>query len=69
MLVLSRKQGEQLQIGNNVTVTVLEVRGHTLKLGIQAPNSVRILRAELPDWNGRTKSIAKRRPAKAMVGA
>ena len=37
MLVLSRKPGEQLQIGDNVTITVLEVRGRKLTLGIQAP--------------------------------
>jgi carbon storage regulator len=47
MLVLSRKQGEQVRIGGNVTVTVLGVSRGVLKLGIEAPASVRILRGEL----------------------
>lgn len=51
MLVLSRKQGEQLRIGDDVTVTVLEIRAHRVRLGIQAPGSKRVLRAELCEWS------------------
>ncbi len=51
MLVLSRKPGQKLQIGDNITVTVLEVHGHVLRLGIEAPRDVRVLRAELHDWS------------------
>ena len=47
MLVLSRKLGESLQIGDNITVTVLAVHGRVVRLGIEAPPSVRILRGEL----------------------
>jgi len=50
MLVLSRKPGQKLQIGDNITITVLEVHGHVLRLGIEAPRDVRVLRAELQDW-------------------
>jgi carbon storage regulator len=50
MLVLSRKPGQKLQIGDNITITVLEVHGHVLRLGIEAPREVRVLRAELQDW-------------------
>ena len=53
MLVLSRKQGESLRIGDNITVTVLEVRGRVSKLGIEAPADVRILRGELKNWGNR----------------
>lgn len=52
MLVLTRKQGEKIKIGDNITVTVLGVRGGVLKLGIDAPPHVRILRGELSDWIG-----------------
>jgi carbon storage regulator len=50
MLVLSRKQGEAIHVGNHITITVLGVRGGTVKLGIEAPANVRILRGELPNW-------------------
>ena len=51
MLVLSRKQGETLHIGENITITVLEVHGRVMKLGIEAPGSVKILRGELESWH------------------
>jgi len=47
MLVLSRRNGESIVIGGGITVTVLEVRGNVLRLGIEAPEKVRILRTEL----------------------
>jgi carbon storage regulator len=47
MLVLTRKLGEALNIGDDVTVTVLEVRGNQVRLGIQAPLNVIIHRKEL----------------------
>lgn len=49
MLVLSRKAGEQITIGNDVTVTVLEVRGNRIRLGIGAPSKVSIKRSEIVD--------------------
>jgi len=51
MLVLSRKQHEAVHVGSNITITVLGIRGGTVKLGIEAPNKVRILRGELPTWD------------------
>ena len=47
MLVLSRKHDEEVRIGESITVTVLEVRGNVVRLGIRAPANVRILRGEL----------------------
>lgn len=47
MLVLSRKVGERLVIGDNITVVVSRVAGNRVTLGIEAPNSVRVVRAEL----------------------
>jgi carbon storage regulator len=47
MLVLSRKLGEQIVIGDNVTVTVLEVRGSRVKLGLAGPADIPIHREEL----------------------
>jgi len=47
MLVLSRRVGESIVIGDDVTVTVLEVRGDVVRVGIDAPRSVSVHRAEL----------------------
>ncbi len=47
MLVLSRKLGESLVIADNVVVTVLEVRGDRVKLGIAAPVEIPVVRDEL----------------------
>jgi carbon storage regulator len=47
MLVLTRKSGEAINVGDEITVTVLEIRGNQVRLGIQAPLSVTIHRREL----------------------
>ena len=47
MLVLSRKQGESIQIDENIFVTVSEVKGGRVRLSIEAPRSVRIVRKEV----------------------
>ncbi|MCR5093900.1 MAG: carbon storage regulator CsrA [Lachnospiraceae bacterium] len=47
MLALSRKKSEAIVIGNNIEITVLEVRGDQVKLGISAPKEVPIYRKEV----------------------
>jgi len=47
MLVLSRKPGEAIVIGNGITVTVVEVKGERVRLGFTAPAEVTIHREEL----------------------
>lgn len=47
MLVLSRRVGESVVVGTDVTITVLEVRGDIVRVGIDAPRSVAVHRAEL----------------------
>jgi len=47
MLVLSRKPGEDVRIGDDVVVSVLSVRGNMVKIGIQAPKSVPVHRQEI----------------------
>lgn len=47
MLVLTRRGGESIVIGNEVTVTVLEVRGDQVRIGIDAPRHVPIHREEV----------------------
>jgi len=47
MLVLARKPGETIYIGNDIEITVMKVSGNNVKLVIKAPDGVKILRAEL----------------------
>ncbi|WP_039042128.1 carbon storage regulator CsrA [Sporosarcina sp. ZBG7A] len=47
MLVLSRKTNETINIGDNIELRILEVKGDTVRIGIEAPKSVDILRGEL----------------------
>ena len=47
MLVLTRQRNESIMIGDNIEVTLLEVRGDKVRLGIRAPVDVRIFRKEV----------------------
>ncbi len=47
MLILTRKSGEGLFIGDSIRITVLEVRGKQIRLGIEAPSNVVVLREEI----------------------
>lgn len=47
MLVLSRKVGEKLLIGDDIVVTILDSRGDGVRVGIDAPRSLRVHRAEV----------------------
>ncbi|MFM7035079.1 MAG: carbon storage regulator [Planctomycetia bacterium] len=49
MLVLSRKQNERIRVGDSVVVTVVRVSGDKVRIGIEAPPNVRVLRDELDD--------------------
>jgi len=47
MLVLSRREGESIVIGNDIVVTVLEVRGGQVRIGVNAPRSLQVHREEI----------------------
>ena len=49
MLVLARKLGQEIVIDDNITLKVLSVKGGTVRLGIEAPQSVPVERAELKE--------------------
>lgn len=49
MLVLTRRVGESIQIGDDVTITVVEQKGGHIRLGIEAPQTIDIKRGELLD--------------------
>jgi carbon storage regulator len=62
MLVLTRKLMEKLVIGDNICVTVVRIEGGQVRLGIEAPTNVRIIRSELVpdllDANGKFREPA-----------
>lgn len=47
MLILTRKPGESLYIGDNVKVTIVEIKGNQIRVGIEAPADLRIYREEI----------------------
>ena len=47
MLVLTRKQKESIKIGDSIVVTILRVQGNSVRVGIEAPRDVRVVRGEL----------------------
>ena len=49
MLVLSRKVGESIVIGDDVVVTILEIRGDLIRVGIDAPKHIKVHRSEVFD--------------------
>jgi len=53
MLILSRKVGERIRIGDAIEVVVQRVCGERVTLGLAAPQSVKILRGELEDYGDR----------------
>ena len=58
MLVLSRKPGEKIRIAEDIVIIVQEVKGDLVKIGIEAPKLVRVLRGELLDTRRNIQHIA-----------
>jgi carbon storage regulator CsrA len=52
MLVLTRKAKEEIRIGNDITVTIVRVKGQSVRIGIKAPEQVRVMRSELVATSG-----------------
>ena len=65
MLVLSRKRNEQIVIGENIIVTVVDVRGDKVRLGIEAPAQVPVHRQEVYDAIRRNATNGDGPPAAA----
>ena len=63
MLVLSRQRDESIMIGDNVVITVVDIRGDKVRLGIQAPGEIPVHRREIYD------AIKSKEVAAAKVGA
>jgi carbon storage regulator len=66
VLVLSRRSGESIVIGDSIVLTVVAVSGTRVKLGIAAPTSIPILRHEVADELRSIRSIAEDRVHNAL---
>ena len=47
MLILSRKMNEKIMIGEDVSITIIEIRGDQVKIGVEAPKTVKVFRQEV----------------------
>ena len=63
MLVLTRKPGERIVIADNIVVTVVEIKGDNIRIGIDAPREVKVYRGEIYD-----AIVAENRQAAAPTG-
>ncbi len=47
MLILSRKTDQQIKIGENITITIIDIKGDQVKIGVEAPKEVKVFRQEV----------------------
>lgn len=69
MLVLSRQRDESIMIGDNVQITIVDIRGDKVRLGIVAPNEIPVHRKEVYDAIQRENQAAAGVSAKDLNGA
>lgn len=63
MLVLTRKTQQQIQIGNNIVITILHVKGQAVRVGIEAPRDVRVIRSEINEKTISAEPVVDSAPA------
>lgn len=68
MLVLSRKEGEQLIIGDNITLVISRISGNRVTIGIEAPKDVKIVRSELTDTESSLTPVIKTKQPRPHAG-
>lgn len=70
MLVLSRKILESIRISDDITITILRIRGNKVRIGIEAPKEIPVLRAELQDQSLEAPlKTANRKPMPHVIAA
>ena len=65
MLILTRKKGEEIVVNNNVVITIVEIRGDKVRLGVEAPKEVPVHRREVFDAIRRNEAAADKDNDKA----
>ena len=69
MLVLTRKQQERIHIGENITITVVRIKGNTVRVGIEAPRDVRVMRGEVNAKDAPTEECGELTTGTDQAGA
>lgn len=67
MLILTRKKDEGLVIGDNIKITIVEVSGERVKIGIEAPTDVKIIRNELYDTERFNIQAVVNKPSSSLL--
>ena len=58
MLVLSRKEAQRIRLGDSIVITIVKIGGDKVRIGIDAPSDVLVLRDELEVWDDRLRDAA-----------
>ena len=70
MLILSRKIDEKIKIGDNITITLIDVHGDQVKIGVEAPKNVKVFRQEVFDAiQSENKVAAVEKEEKSAIAA
>ena len=69
MLVLTRKSQERISIGQDITITVLKIKGNSVQIGIDAPHHVRVVRGELSRYDTPGQDASPELPRASLRGA
>lgn len=69
MLILSRREGEAVMIGNDVTIVILGIKGRQVRVGISAPKSINIYREEILSRFGPLEANDARAPLLGSAGS
>lgn len=59
MLILSRKESERIYLGDDVVLTIVRIQGDKVRIGVEAPSDVRILRRELQEMDLESARLPK----------
>lgn len=63
MLVLSRKETQRIRVGDSIVVTIVKIAGDKVRVGIEAPSDVLVLRDELETWDAGAGAATAAKPA------
>lgn len=65
MLVLTRKAGEAIYIGNDIKIVIVQIKGHQVQVGIEAPKTIHIKREEIRNDHASTGGQARQNPKRS----
>ncbi|MCR5218785.1 carbon storage regulator CsrA [Treponema sp.] len=67
MLILSRKVDQKIRIGDEITLTIIEVRGDQVKIGVEAPKNVKVFRQEVFEEIQNENMAASKQPTEEQL--